>query len=117
MLNRAKRVTIKCSCNTVKNSQCSFNARASEEYCGHHEQCNRPMAHQPKKKPSAKKPNKFSPPNEDARCEGYWEDKNNALLMVSKINWPSKNIFLSHVKDVEAGLIYQKMKNLKLVKY
>ena len=98
----------KCSCKTVKNSQCSFNARASEEYCGHHEACNRPIG--PKKKPSAvKKPTQFSPPY-NAMCEGFWDEKNNPQHMVSKINWPSKNMFLSHVKDVEAGLIYQKMK-------
>ena len=32
-----------CSCKTLKNSQCSFNARASKKYCGHHEPCKRPM--------------------------------------------------------------------------
>ena len=32
----------RCSCKTLKNSQCSFNARASKKYCGHHDQCKNP---------------------------------------------------------------------------
>ena len=34
---------LRCSCKTLKNSQCSFNARASKKYCGHHDQkCKNP---------------------------------------------------------------------------
>ena len=52
----------RCSCKTLKHSQCAFKARASEKYCGHHEPCKRPMKTKPSavktstnRKPSSKK--------------------------------------------------------------
>ena len=105
-----------CSCKTLKNSQCSFSARASKKYCGHHEPCKRPISlprGPMKKKPSAEnaqkveEPTSFSPPT-DLKCEGYWNnDTYNPQLMVSKVEWPSKHLFLVHVKAIEDRLIYE----------
>ena len=103
-----------CSCRTVKNSQCSFKARASEEYCGRHKTCNRPIEHiQVYRQPRygiVEKPTKFSPPF-NTICEGSWDEKNAVLDMDFDIKWPSKYTFMLHVNAVEKALIYEKMKN------
>ena len=44
-----------CSCKTLKQSQCSFNASASKKYCGHHEPCKRPITKAVKKSTNPKK--------------------------------------------------------------
>ena len=99
-----------CSCRTVKNSQCSLKARASEKYCGHHKTCNRPMKNRPVYG-AVEKPTKFSPPYNNATCEGFWDEENNPLDMEFDIPWPSKNMFMMHVNAVEKALIYEKRKN------
>ena len=37
----------KCTCTTVKGTQCSINARAKKKYCGHHEPCKRQWINPP----------------------------------------------------------------------